>query len=111
MALNFEWDMGNLKHIIDDHLKRENTVEEVESVFNDENFISAPDKIDEHGEQRYSGVGVGNDKDEKFVIFVVRNGSIRPISCRRANKKDRIKYYENIIKKIGIVQLTVSGFN
>lgn len=100
MALKFEWDMGNLKHVIDDHPERENTVQEVESVFLDPNFIIVPDKIDERGEQRYSGVGVGNDKDEKFVIFVVRNGNVRPISCRRANRKDRIRYYENIIKNI-----------
>jgi hypothetical protein len=39
MALKFEWDMGNLKHVIDDHPERENTVQEVESVFSDPNFI------------------------------------------------------------------------
>lgn len=100
MAYKFEWDMGNIDHIINGHPERGNTVEEVESVFSDPNLIISANKIDEHGEQRYSGLGVGNDKDEKFVIFVLRNNKIRPVSCRRANKKERIKYYEDIIKKL-----------
>lgn len=100
MAYKFEWDTGNLDHILNDHPERKNTVDEVESVFSDINLIISEDKIDQYGEQRYSGLGVGNDKDEKFVIFVLRNRMIRPISCRRANKKERIKYYENIIKNL-----------
>lgn len=99
--IEFEWDRGNLNHIMNDHPERQNTAEEVESVFLDPNFVSDLNKIDTNtGEQRYCGVGIGNDKDEKFVIFVIREGKIRPISCRRANKNDRIKYYENIIKNL-----------
>lgn len=98
--LEFEWDNGNMKHIIEDHPERENTIEEIESVFHDPNFIIASDCIDENGEERYIGVGIGNDKEEKFVIFIIRNCKIRPISCRRANKKDRVRYYENIIKNL-----------
>lgn len=97
----FEWDKGNMKHVIDDYPERENSIEEIESIFLDRNFIILPNKIDEKtGEQRYAGIGIGNDKNEKFIIFVIREDKIRVISCRRANKNDRIKYYENIIKNL-----------
>jgi len=98
--IEFEWDVGNTKHILNDHPERENTIEEVESIFYDPHFIIAFNRVDENGENRYCGVGIGNDKHEKFVVFIVRAGKIRPISCRRANKKDRIRYYENIIKNL-----------
>ena len=97
----FEWDLANLKHILEDHPERNNTLIEVESIFEDEHFLISENLYDEISEeQRYSGVGVGTSGDEKFVIFVIRGNKIRPIRCRRANKKERIKYYENIIKKL-----------
>jgi len=62
--IDFEWDDGNIKHIIKDHPERENTIEEVESIFHDPHFIIAFNRTDENGEERYSGVGVGSDKSE-----------------------------------------------
>ncbi len=101
MSDRFDWDVANIKHILEDHPERNNTVKEVESVFKDENFVISLNKFDElFGEQRYGGVGVGTSGDEKFVVFVLRGDKIRPISCRRANKKERVKYYESIIKKL-----------
>lgn len=98
---NFEWDDGNINHVIYEYPERSNTINEVESVFKDINFLISLNKIDEiNQEQRYGGVGVGISGDEKFIVFVIRFDKIRPISCRRANKKERIKYYENIIKKL-----------
>ena len=97
----FDWDEANLKHVLKDHPERNNTVIEVESIFKDEHLLISENIYDEVAdEQRYSAVGLGTSGDEKFVIFVIRGSRIRPISCRRANKKERIKYYESIIKKL-----------
>ncbi len=82
-----------MKHVLSDHPERENTVEEVESVFLDPHFRAVPDRTDGE-EQQYSGVGVGNDGLAKHVVFVIRNGQIRPITCRPASRKQRGKYEE-----------------
>jgi uncharacterized DUF497 family protein len=94
----FEWDDGNYNHVILDYPERNNSVEEVESIFEDPCLFVKLNKIDEHGEKRFYGIGTGNDDNEKFVVFVFRNDKIRVISCRRANKKERKIYYENIVR-------------
>lgn len=100
MIYKFDWDIGNLEHVMNDHPERENTVDEVESVFSDTNLFLLPNRVDEHGEFRYIAIGIGASGDEKTVVFVTRKDKMRPISCRRANKKERVKYYENIIKNL-----------
>ena len=88
----FQWDSGNIKHVIQDYPERANTTEEVESVFNDPKFRPVPDRVDNRGEQQYSGVGQSNQNRLLFVAFSVRNGQIRPISCRPASRKARDNY-------------------
>lgn len=90
--LEFQWDNGNLKHVIEDYPERENTIEEVESLFVDPNFRPVLDRVDSRGEQQYSGVGLSNQNRLLFVAFSYRNGQIRPISCRPANRKSREQY-------------------
>lgn len=89
---NFDWDDGNTKHVIHDYPERANTKEEVESLFTDPNFLPTPDRVDSRGEQQYSGVGLSNQNRLLFVAFSIRNGQIRPISCRPASRKSREKY-------------------
>jgi uncharacterized DUF497 family protein len=93
--LEFQWDSGNIKHVIYDYPERENTIEEIESVFTDPNFLPTPDRVDSRGEQQYSGVGLSNQNRLLFVAFVVRNGQIRPISCRPAGRKSRNQYAQD----------------
>jgi uncharacterized DUF497 family protein len=96
MSIEFQWDNGNLKHVIEDYPIRENTLLEVESLFLDNNFIAVPDRIDKFGEQQYHGVGTSKENRILYVVFVIRNDKIRPISCRPASQKERKKYYENL---------------
>lgn len=37
--MQFEWDSNNIKHVSQDDPERENTLQEVESIFNDPNLI------------------------------------------------------------------------
>ena len=96
--LEFQWDSGNINHIIQDYPERANTIEEVQSVFTDPNFLPTPDRVDGRGEQQYSGVGLSNQNRLLFVAFSLRNGQIRPISCRPANRKERERYAQNTQK-------------
>jgi uncharacterized DUF497 family protein len=92
--MQFEWDSDNLQHITTDHPERENTVEEVESIFNDPNLIIKAGRKNVN-EQRFNAVGMGNSHI-KFVVFTINNGLIRPISCWPANRQTTRYYYENI---------------
>jgi uncharacterized DUF497 family protein len=89
---DFQWDIANIKHIIQDYPERGNSIEEVESVFADLFFSPTPDRVDSRGEQQYSGVGISNQNRLLFVAFSYRNGQIRPFSCRLASRKSRNQY-------------------
>lgn len=54
----FEWDEGNLNHVLKDHPERGNTVEEVESVFADTWVIIRFDKT-VNEEKRFLALGEG----------------------------------------------------
>lgn len=94
MKLYFQWDDANTQHVIEDYPERENTIEEVESVFDDFNLVIVPDRISKRGEQEYSCVGYSNKNVIRFLAFTLRNNEIRVFSSRMANKKERAKYYE-----------------
>lgn len=91
----FQWESSNIKHVIYDYPERGNTIEEVESVFADPNFLPTPDRVDSRGEQQYSGVGLSNQNRLLFVAFSIRNDQIRPISCRPAGRKSRNQYAQD----------------
>jgi uncharacterized DUF497 family protein len=93
---DFQWDAGNKGHIMDDYPMRANTTDEVESLFSDPTFAPLPDRIDDQGEQRYKAIARSNLNRTLYVAFVVRNGQIRPISCRPASRKERERYDQNI---------------
>ncbi len=90
--VDFQWDAANKGHIIDQHPLRANTIGEVESLFIDPNFKPAPDRVDNRGEQQYSGVAMSNQNRLLFVAYSIRNDQIRPISCRPAGRKERNRY-------------------
>ena len=94
MPLPFQWDNGNTRHVIDDYPERGNSTDEIESLFADPFFAPLPDRVDSRGEQQYNAVGDSNQNRLLYVVFSVRNGYIRPISCRPASRKERDRYVE-----------------
>ena len=94
----FEWDEANRNHILYDYPERNNTVEEVESTFDDPFLIIALDRI-VAGEERYTAVGIGTNNIVRVVVFVFQNDFIRPISSWAAKKKIQKFYHEQRRKK------------
>lgn len=92
--LEFQWDDANQKHVVEQYPLRANTVQEVESIFDDTCFRAIPDRVDSRGEQQYNGVGLSNQNRLLFVAFSIRNNQIKPISCRPASRKERNRYAE-----------------
>lgn len=94
--MEFQWESGNLKHIINDYPERGNTVEEVESIFNDVHLSVLPDQTNSGDEPRFKAIGLSSQKRVLVVVFMIRNDQIRPISCWPANRQTRKRYYESI---------------
>ena len=83
----FEWDSGNrqknfIKHRVND--------EECEEVFFDPEKKILRDTLHSGREERYIILGATQRLRILFVIFTVRNGSIRVISARDLNKKEKL---------------------
>jgi uncharacterized DUF497 family protein len=89
---DFQWDMGNEGHIIDDYPLRANTIEEVESLFYDPAPLALPDPEHSGQEERFKLVATSNQNRILLVVYVIRNGQIRPISCRPASQNERNRY-------------------
>ncbi len=89
--MEFEWDkrknsINIEKHGIDFH--------DAESVFQSKR-LSIEDSREEYGEKRIITVGrIGNVVN--VVVYTMRNEKIRIISARRANERERRRYYEKI---------------
>lgn len=93
--LEFDWDEGNINHVIQQYPERGNTIEEVESIFLDKNFIGDFDREDPRtGELRYWGMGIGTQGILKYVVYVERIDKIRPITCYVAKRNQRHLYHE-----------------
>jgi uncharacterized DUF497 family protein len=92
-VLDFDWDEGNTKHTIEDYPERQNTIESVQSIFEDPMFSARIGKIID-GEQRYIGLGKDLNQIVKIVVFVIREEKIRPISCWKAKEKVKNQYHE-----------------
>lgn len=93
---DFQWDSGNIKHVVHDHPERGNTLEEVESVFSDVHLRVLPNRIESNQESRLKAIGTSNQGRVLVVVFVIRNELIRPISCWPANQQTRRRYHESI---------------
>ena len=87
----FEWDEGNLSK---NKSKHGVVVDEIESVFEDENMAVLGEQYQPVvSEDRYGLIGKAASEEILFVCFTIRQGRIRVISARFANKKER-NFYE-----------------
>jgi len=95
--MNFEWDeskrnMNIVKHRLDFVYAM--------FVFEDSECLDFIDNRKEYGEERRITVG-RIDKVVFVVVYTQRGSTIRIISFRHANKKEREKYYGNNKNDIG----------
>ena len=89
--LDFEWDenkeIANItKHGI--------SFSECKSAFYDENGIFYFDDTHSKIENRYTLLGKTKNGIIVIISYTIRNYKFRLISCRKANKNERIKYEE-----------------
>ncbi len=94
----FDWDAGNSTKNSNKH---DLLMGEIEFVFRSGRALPlglqiAPDTGDE---QRFGIVGPNSGNRLLQVAFTFRNGKVRVISARTANKKERNRY-EEILRKI-----------
>lgn len=93
----FEWDIGNQRK---NNKKHGVSTNEFESVF--ELKMAVPLGIQMSPivkEERFCIVGPTNKGRMLSIVFVMRDGKVRPISCRPASQKER-GLYEEISKAI-----------
>ncbi|MFN0049273.1 MAG: BrnT family toxin [Cytophagales bacterium] len=94
--LLFDWDDANIGKILLTYPKRGIELEEIESVFEDQNIYIQQDRIGKFGEFEYHCIGKSVKDRLLFIVFTLRNGKIRPFSARIANSKsERPLYYES----------------
>ena len=93
MHLKFEWDenknkINKQKHKID--------FETAVWVFNDENHIELYDETHSLQEDRFIAIGmIGSITAIVYVVYTPREDTVRIISARKANKKEREDYYDS----------------
>ncbi len=86
----FEWDEGNFSK---SRLKHNVETYQIESCFYDERILILGIQIEpKHLEPRYGIIAKDSEGKILFVCFTIRNGKIRPISGRVANKWERDIY-------------------
>jgi len=90
--MDFEWD--NTKNQSNKE-KHEISFEEAKEIFADSNRLEFTDKRKDYGEVRKITIGAVLTAI-LFVVFTIRNGAIRLISARKANKEERQMYNDNL---------------
>ena len=87
--ITFDWDRGN----IEKNWKRHNVhYRESEEAFFNKPLRIFPDKKHSKKERRILGLGVTNTNRKLTIIFTIREKTIRIISARDMNKKERTTY-------------------
>jgi uncharacterized DUF497 family protein len=86
--MQFEWDENKNKANI---AKHGIGFEIAKDVFDDKNKIIAPNRIVDK-EERFQVIGEIEGVIVIMVVFTPRDGKVRIISARRANKKERTNY-------------------
>ena len=90
----FEWDDGNNSK---SEKKHGITTLMVESAFLDDRILPLGEQFQPLTEEaRYGVIAQSTTKEVLFICFTIREGKIRPISSRLANKKERGIYDEEI---------------
>ena len=92
MPPEFEWDdeknrANRAKHGI--------SFEEARTIFEGPVF-TAPDDREDYGEERFISVGALAGLVVVLVVHTDREGRIRLISARKANRNERQAYYEHL---------------
>ena len=86
----FEWDLGNQTKSFDKH---NISVSEAEEIFYDDDLLALGKQIEpKPTEPRYGVIGKNLNGKILFACFTIRNGKIRVISARIANKTERLTY-------------------
>ena len=94
-SFEFEWDSGNWSK---SRTKHGVPNEEVESVFALKSGVPIGRQISPPvDEERLCVVGPSLRGRFISIVFTLRDGRVRPISCRVANKKEK-KLYEEVCK-------------
>ncbi|MBI2008109.1 BrnT family toxin [Candidatus Amesbacteria bacterium] len=86
---SFQWDKGNLDK---SYAKHSITPQEAEEVFLDESLITQEDVKHSQKEERFTAIGKTTAGELLFAVYTHRNGNIRVISIRKANKKEKEIY-------------------
>jgi uncharacterized protein len=86
----FDWDKGNLEHIEDHQVKRD----EVEECFANKPFILNHDETHSQSEHRFRVYGQTNRGGALVIIYTIRNNAIRVVSARGQSKRERQEYKE-----------------
>lgn len=96
-TFEFEWDSGNFTKSASKHGV---TSEEVEALFTLKIAVPIGRQVSPEVEEERLCI-VGPSQNGKFisVVFTLRDGRVRPISSRPANKKEK-KLYEEIRKTL-----------
>jgi uncharacterized DUF497 family protein len=86
---DFEWDEN--KNIINRSKHKIDFADAIQ-VFFDDRRITRHDNRNDYGEDRYQVIGMAYER-VLFVVYTERNeNTIRVISARKANKKERLAY-------------------
>ncbi len=94
----YVWDKFNT---VKNWMKHQVRPYEVEEVFTSNSAITLSDLLHSILEERYILLGRTRKNRVLYIVFVIRNKRIRPISFRDANKKE-VKIYEEKIKNPNI---------
>ena len=90
----FEWDLRKNRSNFEKHGI---TFEEASEIFESPVLIMADDRHI-YGEDRLIGIGLIVQTVVIVMVFVMRKEVIRIISARKANSKERKKYYDYLEK-------------
>ena len=90
--IKFEWDSGNINK---NKIKHNVDYTDIEQVFSNEELYFYPDeKHSSNKETRYIAYGHADNGRNLIICFTLRNNSIRVISARDMDKKERLLYEE-----------------
>lgn len=88
--MEFEWDIQKDKI---NQKKHQVSFEEAAEIFRYPTYEATDDRVD-YGETRYIAIGNNSQMTIITVVYTEREGKIRLISARRANKQEKRLYYD-----------------
>ena len=94
----FQWDKGNETKNWHKHRVSQ---PECEQIFFNQPLVVVDDEKHSQGEVRFQALGRTNLGRELFLVFTIRDRSIRVVSARNMNKKER-SIYEQAKENTGI---------